>query len=134
MDLLSNQFGHERGYSIAYLPVLCGAGAHEEIIVWERLQASCLTNGQAPTLKRIRVDVVMSIPTNVARDSCCWTIGELYPEPVREHFPALKRFRCALMVRQEIGWKVGKAWGRSLDLCKTGRIQVAVKVIDPVCL
>ena len=60
----------KRGYRIAYLDILLCPMAAEKIIIRESLYPCSLSDGQAPALGRIIVDIVVTILADV-RSNCC---------------------------------------------------------------
>src|SRR5262245_50340565 len=59
----------KRRNGIAYLNVLLGAVAAEEVAVRKSLEPSCFPDCKRPALSRIEVNIVMPIFCNVAHDS-----------------------------------------------------------------
>src|SRR6185437_14114909 len=53
---------------IADLNVLLSSVPFKEIVVWKCLEARSLANGQAPALRGVRMDEVVAIFRDVARD------------------------------------------------------------------
>lgn len=68
VDRLRDLIGEERRDSVPNLPVLLGSGTLEEIVIRESLKASGLSHCQAPALRRVGVDEVVTVFGDVADD------------------------------------------------------------------
>ena len=72
----------QRRHSITYLVVLLSPWTLKKVIVWKRLQSCSLSNGKAPSLFRIRMNVVVPVFGDVARDRCGRAPEHLNPEAI----------------------------------------------------
>ena len=80
-----NFTSEKRRDGIPDLHVLLCPIALENIVIREGLQPSCLPHRQAPALGCVRVDEVVAILGNMARDSGGGIIGELDAEAIIEY-------------------------------------------------
>ena len=60
---------------VAHLYILLCAAAVEEIIVWEGLETSHLSHGEAPTLSGIWMNEVVSVLGKVTGDCGAWLLS-----------------------------------------------------------
>jgi hypothetical protein len=70
--------------SITNLMVLLCSATLEKVIVWKRLKPRGLPDSEAPALRWIVMDKIMTILGYVASYSGCWSVCELYSEAVRK--------------------------------------------------
>src|ERR1039457_6988357 len=74
--------GEKRRDRVPYLPILIGARALKEIVVWEGLDACGFPNRPAPALRRVMMNEVVAVFANVARHCSCRLVLDLYSEPI----------------------------------------------------
>ena len=115
-DLLGKQWWHR----VADLSILRGARTAEEVVVGKCLDARSFAYGQAATLRRVIVDIVMAVLRDMASDSRRGAIRHLNAKAIIE-VQFLSRFGDVPMCWQEGNGKVAQFRRAPDDLGVGGR-------------
>ena len=127
----SDLIRQERRNGIADLPELVSLTPLKEKIVRECLQSRCLPDGKASALRRVIMDVVVSVFPDVAYHRSGRAHYPLYAEPVTE---SVVRQRCLHIpvVWSQSGRKVPQAEWMVSCLLGASRERVPPKVVLPM--